>query len=92
MSGIGHCQVSDILANKPLAKATLDTPVRGSRLQSDYKMAEPSLEYRVRKYGTQWQWQVLSERKQILASGITDSSSEARIAALNYCLESQGDS
>jgi hypothetical protein len=53
-------------------------------------MAEPILEYRIWQRGAEWHWQVMSKLKDVLASGIANSSAAARIDALNYCHECQG--
>jgi len=52
-------------------------------------MAEPTLEYRIWQYGTKWIWQVMDDRKQVLASGVGDNSSTARGAAFSFCLALQ---
>ncbi|XIA64894.1 hypothetical protein ACFIOY_40150 [Bradyrhizobium sp. TZ2] len=53
-------------------------------------MAEPILEYHIWQRGAEWHWQVMSDPKDVLASGIANSSAAARIAALSYCRECQG--
>jgi len=52
-------------------------------------MAEPTLEYRIWRRGTEWHWQVMSILKQVLKSGVADSSAAARIAAFRFCREAQ---
>jgi hypothetical protein len=52
-------------------------------------MDEPQLQYRIWQYGQTWQWQVMSDDKQILTSGVAVSRTAARIAALNYCRDRQ---
>ena len=41
-------------------------------------MAEPTLEYRIWQRGTEWHWQVSSKLKQVLKSGVANSSTAAR--------------
>jgi len=52
-------------------------------------MAEPTLDYRIWQYGTKWVWQVLDDRKRVLASGAAESSRAARSAAFTFCLNLQ---
>jgi hypothetical protein len=52
-------------------------------------MAEPTLEYRIWPNGTKWTWQVVDDRKQVLASGPAENSRAARTAAFAYCLDLQ---
>jgi len=51
-------------------------------------MAEPTLDYRIWQYGTQWIWQLM-DGKQVLASGTAESSHAARTAAFCFCLDLQ---
>jgi hypothetical protein len=50
-------------------------------------MGNPKLSYRVWQHGITWHWEVMSEdRKEVLLSGVADSSLAARCAAFKYCL------
>jgi hypothetical protein len=53
-------------------------------------MAEPTLAYRIWQRGTEWHWQVMTELKLVLKSGIAQSSAAARVAAFTYCLQYEG--
>lgn len=90
MSGIRHY--------KFIIGKDMDAPGAGGRelvcapaCNAGAIMAEPILEYRIWQRGAEWHWQVMSNLKDVLASGIANSSAAARIAAFNYCHESQGD-
>jgi hypothetical protein len=50
-------------------------------------MTEPTLSYRLWQCGAQWHWQVMSDLKHVLVSGVAESSVAARSAAFRYCLE-----
>jgi hypothetical protein len=52
-------------------------------------MAEPTLDYRIWQYRSKWIWQLMDDRKQVLASGAADSSRAARVAAFCFCLDLQ---
>ncbi len=52
-------------------------------------MADPLLEYRTWRRGTEWHWQVLEVTKdylQFIASGVANSRHSARVEALQDCL------
>ena len=51
-------------------------------------MADPELDYRLWRHGTVWRWQVLCGRD-VLLSGMEDTSAAARVAAFRFCLESE---
>jgi hypothetical protein len=51
-------------------------------------MAEPTLEYRIWCRGMEWHWEVISEQE-VLASGVEESSTAARVAAFQYCRDAQ---
>jgi len=53
-------------------------------------MAKPTLAYRIWQRGTEWHWQVMTELKLVLKSGIAQSSAAARVAAFTYCLQREG--
>ena len=89
MSGIRHCRVSPAKTGIPRRRWQRDRfalPPAPAGLV----MAEPILEYRIWQRGAEWHWQVMSKLKDVLASGIANSSAAARIDALNYCHECQG--
>ena len=52
-------------------------------------MAEPTLKYRMWQHATKWIWQVMDDRNYVLASGVSDNSREARVAAFSFCLDLQ---
>ena len=87
MSDIRHCHPITGRGVNPQALVTERPselpPAKGA------SMAEPTLEYRIWQRGTEWHWQVRSELKQVLKSGVADSSAAARIAALRFSREVQ---
>jgi len=52
-------------------------------------MAEPTLNYRIWQRGLEWHWQVMSDLKRVLASGVAQSSAAARVAAFKYALNAE---
>jgi hypothetical protein len=53
-------------------------------------MTEPTLDYRIWQRGVEWHWQVMTRLSQVLASGIANGSSAARVAAFRFCLHHEG--
>jgi len=54
-------------------------------------MADPTLKYRIWQRGMEWHWQVISfDKSEVLLSGVAATSSAARSAAFQYCLQHPG--
>jgi hypothetical protein len=54
-------------------------------------MAEPTHTYRIWQNGMGWHWQLIANQNGVIAAGVAPTSTKARSAAFEACLERQHD-